>query len=85
MFLKGVPQLVSNGAVPMAIWVRCFSLDLITLQGAKANIHIKNPYVPFGGCHTPRLYLEDQTKMHDGVQCSLSLANLLSYGDPIYM
>ena len=83
--VKGIPQSVSDGAVLMAIWAWHLYPDLIVLRGAKADVRFKDHLVPFGGCLTLGLQLEDEAKMHSGVHWSLSLANLRFYGDPIHV
>ena len=83
--VQGMPQSVSDGAVPMAIWAWHLYPDLLISRGAKADVHFNDHLIPFGGCLTLGLQLEDETHMQNGVYWSLSLANLRYYGDPVHV
>ena len=81
--LKGMPQSVSDGSVPIAIWAWHLYPDLIVLRATNTDVRFKDSLVPHGGCLTIGLKIEDPKKKKDGVYWSLSLANLRYYGDPV--
>lgn len=81
--IKGMPQVVQDGAILLGLSAWHLYPDMVVLGDAMADVGLNDPLVALGGSLTIGLTNVNRSDDDSGLYWSLSLRHLRYYGDPV--